>query len=79
MLLWNEEALSIMQDKAIRAQSERNRALRAETLRLNLRLARLYFRKCQIKLSIFALKTPDYLTAALLVFFRHAASPPDRS
>ena len=79
MLLGKEKAFSVMQDKAIWAQSVRNRALRAEKLRLNLSLARLYLRKVRIRLALFALKTPDYLTALLLIFFRRQGPiPPDR-
>jgi hypothetical protein len=53
------------------------RRLRAESLGCDLILSSLRLRKIGIRARLLLLKTPDYLTAILLVVFRsHRATPP---
>jgi hypothetical protein len=45
-----------------------------------LRIARLRFRMLALSAQMFLLKTPEYLTAILLIVFRrHLSTPPDSS
>jgi len=77
-------AHAAMIDPAIKAYvASRKRALRAEIRRTNLFLAlnRLHLlaisiKKLGVKARLFLLKTPDYLSSALVILFRrHLVNP----
>ena len=61
-------------------QAERLGLIR-DSLLLQLHLARLGLRRLTINAQIFLLKTPDFLTAFLLVIFRrrHQGDPPQKA